>query len=692
MFIFLQTDSFERKSQVFGAGTRNQQALGNKDKEGKSTAEFAAIRRPYRGLQIKNDTYAVISVRRPDGTPITLFSSSAVPSSDSDAKAFEGGVWEYSDFILQQVNDQRVERQQIIETFGDTFIYFFGERPRMVTFSGLLMNTEDFNWRAQFWENYEKFFRGSKLVQSNARMYLAYDTIVLEGYPISAVAVDDATNPYQVSFSVTMFMTDYHEYSVIGQTTFPNSPLDKSTEVLNQELASERKKFVSTTVAVRRENTYSTMSNQLPRTNSALAILRSGVQAWNSASTWLGDKLATANRMLGGRTLRMPIGAASFLTLMNEAEINAASTTVLSTGSSSFDVVTGRRFGTVVVNGVTIPGNKLQVMAPSKFGPSWVSAVTGLSRGMIYENYDEYPNRTQPSSLASFFLNGNSDYTRIMKAGENRVKNMTAFDESLRLFNTVAAQGGVLGAIAEVVSAVRMGYGMLLTGANLVRDPMNTLGAAVGVTPQDVTRIGEGLKDGAFIPGVSMFVGGAARRTWANWINDVRTANIGDTFNTFEYQSNVGRAAPILDPFSQAPNRVSSLNARSPGYDMAYGESDYTALIAAQSAIDAQTAAAEGDLPVGVTRTEPNAGKIESALSEAYGDTDSTEYGTNREDPTTLDTVYGRGGTIVRTRPSAEERAKMLQEAYNGDAPPNDTDVVGITAVDADSAPIDPVI
>ena len=34
----------------------------------------------------------------------------------------------------------------------------------------------------------------------------------------------------------------------------------------------------------------------------------------------------------------------------------------------------------------------------------------------------------------------------------------------------------------------------------------------------------------------------------------------------------------------------------------------------------------------------------------------------------------------------------MLQEAYNGDAPPNDTDTSGITAVDADSAPIDPVV
>ena len=207
---------------------------------------------------------------------------------------------------------------------------------------------------------------------------------------------------------------------------------------------------------------------------------------------------------------------------------------------------------------------------------------------------------------------------------------------------------------------------------------MGAVTSALGVTPMDIKRFGEGLADGAFIPGVSFFVGGAARKTWAAMWDDAKTrytsGNIGDVFSGFEYKSNLAK-----DPTGK-------------GYDKAYGESDYSALINAQATTDADTLAAEGDLPAGVPRTEPNAGKTEDTLKEVYGDTDSASFGSQSEPPATIEEVYGSTGTIKKTRPSAEERAKMIEEAYNGDAPPNDTDTSGITASDADGAPIDPVV
>jgi hypothetical protein len=298
---------------------------------------------------------------------------------------------------------------------------------------------------------------------------------------------------------------------------------------------------------------------------------------------------------------------------------------------------------------------------------------------MIYENYDEYPLSEQPESLKELLTP--TQLTKVQDAFISNRINMTAFQESLALFNTVAAQGGILGTIASVVSAVREGFGMLLTGANLIRDPANTIGAAVGVTPQDVTRIGEGLKDGAFIPGVSMFVGGAARRTWESWLNTVEKAQIGDVFNAGEYRTTTTSA-----------NAASAELRNRREYERLHGVSNYEALVTAQRAIDEQTAAAEETLPAGVDRTEPNAGRIEQVLDESYGDTDNASSGDSREDPATLESVYGQGGTIQNIRPSGEERSKMIQEAYNGDAPPSDTDTTGITAVDADSAPIDAVI
>lgn len=661
MFIFLEKDSFEAQSRVSGGQTLETQ---------KTLKEDAAIRRPYRGIQIKDDTYAVLSVRKPNGDPIPLASSSAVPES-AETTGGMGRVSEYSDFILQQVQDQRMERQQIIETFGDTFVYFFGERPRMVTFSGQLMNTEDFNWRAQFWYNYENYLRGSRLVQLNARCYLAYDTIVIEGYPLSAVAVDDADNPYQVSFSMTMLMTDYHEYSVIGETRFPGIGAE-SLSVLNQALEESRKKFVSTTLSVRRENLTGSMSSQLPQTNGALAFLRSGVQAWNSAASWLGDKLDIVNRMLGGRTLRMPIGAASFLTLSAEGEIAASSANVLTVGTSSFDVATGDRFGTVEVNGILIPGNKLTIMGPAKFSPSWVSTVTGTSRGMIYENYDEYPTRTLPTSLKDLLTK--SQYAKVMSDAEGRNFFMRAFQQQLALFNIRAAAGDLLSTISSVVSAVREGYGMLLTAANFVENPLGVVTAAIGVTPQDIKKIGEGLKDGAFIPGVSMFVGGAAKKTWEGWLDRVGDAKIGDVFKSVEYKSKV----------ASKPSDAS--------YDLSYGTSDYSGLIESQQIVDENTATAEANLPDTLDRTEPNADKIALTLDEVYGNTDSTAAAGDSDSPASLGEVYGQTGTIQSTQLSAEERAKALQEVYGGDAPVSDTDTSGITAVDADTAPIDPVV
>lgn len=659
MFIFLERDGFEANSRSSGASARGVQ---------KDLGDEVPIRRPYRGIQIKDDTYAVLSVRKPDGTTIPLASSSAMGWEEDAEHPGLGRVGEYSDFILQQVQDQRMEKQQIIETFGDSFVYFFGERPRIVTFSGVLMNTDDFNWRAQFWHNYENYLRGSRLVQLNARCYLAYDTIVIEGYPLSAQAVDSSEDPYSVPFSMTMLMTDYHEYSIIGEKRFPGVE-EKDFEVLNKELDETRKKFVSTSLEVRRANFDAKFRSQLPGTNSALALLRSGVQAWNSAATFLGDKLDIANRLFGGRALRIPIGAASFLSMANDGELASASVVGLS-GETK-----------LVVNGVPIPGNKLRIMQPSKFSPSWVSAVTGKSRGMIYENYDEYPTRQAPS--LSELLTKLQHQGFISKQASQKLK-MTAFQQALTQFNVMSAAGGVLGTIADVVTAVREGYGMLLTAANFVANPLGVASAAIGTTPADVKRIGEGLVGGSFIPGVNMFVGQASRRTWENWLDRVEGAKIGDVFNAFEYQ-------PRSD-FARSAEAQKKIEEGAKEYEAAYGNQDYSSLITSQESVDAATLQAQGDLPADVDRAEPNAGRIAQSLDEVYGNTDSADFGEDRDDPATLDEVYGQSGAIRRTQPSAEERAALLASVYGTETPVSDTDTSGIRSEDAEDAPIDPVV
>ena len=116
-------------------------------------------------------------------------------------------IW--TDWILQSVQESRIEKTQVVETFGDSYFYAFGQRPRSINFQGLLMNTTDYNWRSVFWKNWDEFFRATKLVERNARLVLQWDEIIVEGYPINAVCNEVADSPNAMKFSFSLFVTNY---------------------------------------------------------------------------------------------------------------------------------------------------------------------------------------------------------------------------------------------------------------------------------------------------------------------------------------------------------------------------------------------------------------------------------------------------------------------------------------------------
>jgi len=179
-------------------------------------------RRPYMGIDLKGERPTTISIVDANGLPIPLASPSRAGENAMPAQTGNAApkVEEYSDFILSQVTEQRNEKSQIVDTFGDPYIFFYGEQPRTVTFSGLLINSLDFNWRSQFWFNYDNYLRGTKLVQLNARAYISWDTIVLEGYALGAQASESADRPNEMNFSLTMFVTNYYDFSNIGSPHF----------------------------------------------------------------------------------------------------------------------------------------------------------------------------------------------------------------------------------------------------------------------------------------------------------------------------------------------------------------------------------------------------------------------------------------------------------------------------------------
>lgn len=169
------------------------------------------MRRPLRGLEIKDDTYAILKVVTSDGQEIKLINSSSE----------DGKSTEYSNFILQSVQEARMEKHQIVETFGESYIYFFGEAPRFLDVSAVLVDSLDFNWAAEFWENYDRYFRGTRLVEMGARTYMFYEDNIVEGYMLNATAVKTSETPLMVQLSFRLYLTNYSNISIIGDPNFP---------------------------------------------------------------------------------------------------------------------------------------------------------------------------------------------------------------------------------------------------------------------------------------------------------------------------------------------------------------------------------------------------------------------------------------------------------------------------------------
>lgn len=175
------------------------------------------VRRPTRGIQVTPNTYSTMRVQDGRGTPVPLINSSAPPGKTLGAAMS-------ANYILQSVSESRDEKLQLLETFGQAYGFFFGERPRVVQFSGLLVNTADFNWRSEWWANYEAVFRGTKLVEKNARLYITYDDIVIEGYMLNANTGQQAeANPNLVTLNFSMWVTGYFDGSDIGDAYFPGT-------------------------------------------------------------------------------------------------------------------------------------------------------------------------------------------------------------------------------------------------------------------------------------------------------------------------------------------------------------------------------------------------------------------------------------------------------------------------------------
>jgi hypothetical protein len=609
-YIFLTSDPF-------GATVESAQQdveLGQNEGINKSP-----IRRPYRGIQVKKDTYSTISIRTPDGKEIPLVSS-------SDTKLeHDGFVREYSDYILQNVQDQRMEKQQIIETFGDSYIYFYGERPRIMQFSGLLINSEDFNWRSQFWHNYETYMRGTKLVQMNARAYITWDTVVVEGYILTASATEDANDQHNIPFNISLVVTNYHDWSNIGQTRFPGHGVSESTfSVLNDALALQRQDFASTTADVRFKSYRAGLKGK-----GALGVLRSGIRAINEFTSGVSDFMGTVDRVIGGRTVRLPQGISGYLASVGRATIGAGGTSQANT--TQFDAATGKF--------ESVTGSvRLRVPAVAKFAPAWQS-IDGSYRGHFSDNLDEYPLYKSEKSLMNLLKPGGQT-KRLEMLREKRKRALTAYDAAVLNHKIIQEAGGPLDDITEAVSFARSNFGMVASAAAFARDPLTTVQQFVGIGQVFDFKDGTySVREKALLGRLSQFVGVNAAKTFASVVagHPVDT-QVGASYQDGTYQGEDGDIA----------------------FEPVYGNRDYSALVA-------------------------NDPSLQDSLDELSGSNDKAPGGTDLQEQNVIG-VYDES-SYSSTSSGQQEIAGLLASSIVD----RDEDASGIRAVDDEDSRIDPI-
>jgi len=114
----------------------------------------------------------------------------------------------FTKFMLESVQEAHTERSQVVETFGEFFTFFYGERPPIYNFSGTLVNSKINNWLADFMFYYENFLRGTKCVEQNATIVITYGGRQIEGFILNTSNTTQAITDKGVSLTFQVLVID----------------------------------------------------------------------------------------------------------------------------------------------------------------------------------------------------------------------------------------------------------------------------------------------------------------------------------------------------------------------------------------------------------------------------------------------------------------------------------------------------
>lgn len=179
--------------------------------------KYDHVRRPVRGIVLKPETFVTIEVKTKDGKNLLLFDGGGYIE-----KGDTSYTDKYSNFLIQSMSEASMEKAQIVETFGAAaYVFLFGKRPTTLNISGILCNSADFQWKDEWWENYNQFLRGTKCVENNTFVQISYEDLTVGGYILSCNTDLQADPSEMVPFNFQLLVSFTINSAHIGSNVFP---------------------------------------------------------------------------------------------------------------------------------------------------------------------------------------------------------------------------------------------------------------------------------------------------------------------------------------------------------------------------------------------------------------------------------------------------------------------------------------
>jgi len=114
----------------------------------------------------------------------------------------------HTNFFLQSAEESDIEKIHIVESFGEVvWAHMFGRKPRIWTFSGLLINSKNENWVNEWDYLYNRFLRGTKCAELGSQLKLTYDGKVIYGFMVGTGRNFNAVSPHAVPFNFSILVS-----------------------------------------------------------------------------------------------------------------------------------------------------------------------------------------------------------------------------------------------------------------------------------------------------------------------------------------------------------------------------------------------------------------------------------------------------------------------------------------------------